>query len=294
MKKIFALGFFDGVHLGHQALLRACCDLALAQGAAPCAITFSRHPQAFFSQTPPKLINSCADRQRLLRQYGIGPIYTYPVTEAVMTTPWQAFLEELVDYGAVGFVCGKDFRFGNRGEGDAKKLEGFCRERALTFRVVDDLLLEGLRVSSTYVRELLEAGETARAARFLGHPHILTAQVVPGRGLGHTIGIPTANLVIPDDVVQPRHGVYACKAAVDGGTWLAVTNVGCRPTVGGHRVTVEPWLLDFAGDLYGKQLTLEFYRFLRPEKKFDSLEALQAAIRENARQTREFFGGERL
>ena len=289
MNKIFALGFFDGVHLGHQALLKACCDLAQQLDAQPCAITFQQHPQALFSESPPKLINTHNDRQRLLRQYGMEAIFSYPVTKAVMGMHWEAFLEQLIHAGAVGFVCGRDFRFGNRGEGNAQKLECFCREQNLAFRVVGDQMLDGLRVSSTHIRTLLETGEMARAVRFLGHPHVLTGKVVAGRKIGRTIGIPTANLAIPKDVVELRHGVYACKAAVGEQTFLAVTNVGSRPTVGGHVVTVEPWLLDFQGDLYGKTLTLAFHSFLRPERKFDSLEELKAEIQKNARQTRKFF-----
>ena len=289
MNKIFALGFFDGVHLGHQALLKACCELARQLGAQPCAITFQQHPQSLFSENPPKLINTNADRQRLLRQFGMEAIFSYPVTKAVMGMPWEAFLEELITAGAAGFVCGNDFRFGNRGEGSAQKLERFCQERNLAYRVVGDQILDGLRVSSTHIRTLLETGEMEQAVRFLGHPHVLTGEVVAGRKIGRTIGIPTANLAIPKDVVALRHGVYACKATVGEQTFLAVTNVGSRPTVGGHVVTVEPWLLDFKGDLYGKTLTLAFYSFLRPERKFDSLEELKAEIQKNACQTREFF-----
>ncbi len=289
MNKIFALGFFDGVHLGHQALMKTCCELAQQMGAQPCAITFQQHPQSLFSENPPKLINTNHDRQRLLRTFGIGPIFSYPVNREVMGMPWEAFLEELVSCDTVGFVCGRDFRFGNRGEGNAQKLEIFCNERNLVCRIVGDQILEGLRVSSTHIRGLLEAGEMEQAVRFLGHPHVLTGEVVTGRKIGRTIGIPTANLIIPEDVVQLRHGVYACKAVVEEKTFLAVTNVGNRPTVGGHRVTVEPWLLNFEGDLYGKMLTLEFYRFLRPEKKFASLEELREEIRRNAAQTLDFF-----
>ena len=289
MNKIFALGFFDGVHLGHQALLSACCELSHEIGAEACAITFQQHPQSLFTENPPKLINTYADRQRLLRQYGIGPICSYPVTKAVMTMSWDTFLEQLVGFGATGFVCGEDFHFGNRGEGNAQKLESFCKERDLACRIVGDQMLDGLRVSSTHIRKLLEAGEMAQAVRFLGHPHILTGEVVAGRQIGRTLGIPTANLITPKDVVQLRHGVYVCKTKVEGKTFPAVTNVGNRPTVGGHVVTVEPWLLDFKGDLYGKELTLEFYQFLRPERKFDSLDALKAAILENEQQTRAFF-----
>ena len=289
MNKIFALGFFDGVHLGHQALLRECCELAAGMSAQPCAITFQQHPQSLFTENPPKLINTHADRQRLLKQFGIKNVFSYPVTRAVMGMPWETFLEELVTCGAAGFVCGCDFRFGNRGEGNAEKLKEFCRERNLACSIVADQTIDGIRVSSTYIRDLLEKGEMEQAVRFLGHPHVLTGEVVTGRKIGRTIGIPTANLSGPKDVVQLRHGVYACKATVEGKTYLAVTNVGNRPTVGGHVVTVEPWLLDFKGDLYGKTLTLELYSFLRPERKFNSLEELKAEIQKNAEQTREIF-----
>ena len=290
MKKIFALGFFDGVHLGHQALLERCCQMAAAQKATACAITFLQHPQALFSEHPPKLINTTDDRINLLRQYGIGPVFRYHVTKEIMGMPWEAFLEELCQSDAVGFVCGKDFRFGNRGEGNAQKLEAYCRQRGLSCDIVDDRLREGVRISSTHIRGLLEAGCMEEAMGFLGHPHILSGEVVGGRRLGRTIGVPTANLSLPEEVVAPRHGVYACTATVEGKEYLAVTNIGSRPTVEGHHVTVEPWILDFSGDLYGKQITLAFYRFLRPEKKFDSLEQLREEIQKNAQQTREFFG----
>jgi riboflavin kinase/FMN adenylyltransferase len=127
---------------------------------------------------------------------------------------------------------------------------------------------------------------------FLGHPHILTGEVVSGRSLGRTLGTPTANLRIPEGVICPRYGVYACRALVDGKNFAAVTNIGTRPTVSGTHVTVEPWLLDFNGDLYSKELTLQFYKFLRPERKFDSLEELRAEIQKNAAQTRGFFSNE--
>lgn len=289
MKKIFALGFFDGVHLGHQALLAECCRMAREQKAKACAITFDRHPQALFTDAPPKLINTAQDRLRLLRQYGIGPIITYPVTKQTMSAEWRDFIEELLGYDAVGFVCGSDFRFGCQGAGTAQKLAEFCKERDLPCCIVHDQMLDGIRISSTHIRELLEAGETEQAVRFLGHPHILSGTVISGQQLGRTLGIPTANLHLPEEVVALRRGVYACKARIGTQEYLAVTNVGTRPTVGGGHVTVEPWLLDFEGDLYGREITLEFHEFLRPEIKFPSLDALQAEIWKNARQVRKIF-----
>ena len=289
MKKIFALGFFDGVHLGHQALLVECCRMAREQNAKACAITFRQHPQSLFVEQPPKLINEQEGRIQLMRRYGIGPVFVYPVTKEVMSMSWQDFLNELLECDAIGFVCGCDFRFGNRGEGSAEKLKAYCAERNLLCSIVEDQHLDGIRVSSTHIRNLLEAGNLEEAIRFMGHPHVLTGTVVSGRKLGRTIGVPTANLRLPEEVVQLPHGVYACKATVDGQTYLAVTNIGSRPTVGGHHVTVEPWLLDFTGDLYEKSVTLEFHHFLRPERKFDSLEELREEIQKNARQVRKIF-----
>lgn len=288
-KQIFALGFFDGVHLGHQALLAACVRLAAELDCQPAAITFDRHPQALFTPDPPALINGNADRERLLRQYGIGPIRKIPVTPEVMSTPWRDFLEELLESGAAGFVCGTDFRFGHRGAGDAEKLKIFCQERGLPCVIVEDQTLDGRRISSTHIRRLIENGDMETANRFLGHPHILSGTVVSGRHLGRTIGVPTANIQIPEGVAVPKFGVYAALAELDGVKYPAVTNIGTRPTVGGHRVTVESWILDFQGDLYGREITLQFVKFLRAERKFDSLEALRAQIQLDAAQTVQFL-----
>lgn len=289
-KTIYALGFFDGVHLGHQTLLYACRRIAERSGAGTAAITFERHPQALFQKNIPKLVNTTADRCSLLQKYGMDRILTYPVNQAVMGMPWREFLIELYRYhGAVGFVCGYDFRFGHKGEGNCERLQEFCREFGLPCEIIPEQDLEGVRISSTHIRELIEQGDMETAEKFLGHPHRLSGEVVPGRQLGRTIGVPTANLAMPEELVCPRYGVYACMAEFQGKRYPAVTNVGVRPTVEGHRVTVEPWILGYAGDLYGQRITLEFYKFLREEKKFDSLEELQQQIRKNADQTLAFF-----
>ena len=288
-KTIYALGFFDGVHIGHQALLKACRELAAAHQCNAAVLTFSSHPDSLVLGTPPELINTIEDRVQLLRQSGIENVMVVPFNRMLMTTHWARFLETLLELGAAGFVCGHDFRFGSGGLGTAKKLEAFCRKREIPCTVVTQQTMDGIRISSTHIRKLLEEGNMEAANRFLGHPHILSGTVVSGRKLGRTLGIPTANLAIPEEVVKLPFGVYACKAIAEGKEYLAVTNIGNRPTVGGHRITVEPWLLDFEGDLYGKQLTLSFYRFLRSEQKFPSLDALKEEIGKNAAETRKFF-----
>jgi len=288
-KRIFALGFFDGVHLGHQALLEQCCRLASETGCESAAITFDRHPGTLFSAAPPLLISTLPDRIRLLKAYGIRHVEVLPVTSEIMGTPWRRFLEQLLEKGAAGFVCGEDFRFGHRGQGSADLLAEFCRERQIPWVVVPQQSIGEHRISSTYIRRQIEEGDMATAVRFLGHPLTLTGTVVRGQQLGRTLGIPTANLRLPPEVAAPKYGVYACRCHIDGQTYPAVTNVGTRPTVAGEGVTVEPWILDYAGDLYGRDITLDFYRFLRREQKFATLEELKDRIHMDARQTREYL-----
>lgn len=289
MKTVFALGVFDGVHIGHQALLTACARLAQQYGQQAGVVTFSEHPDTLLLGKTPPLINTVLERQRMLLGYGIAQIKVLPFDQTLMNMSWKDFLLQLMEQGAGGFVCGDDFCFGAGGQGNARLLADFCSQRGLPYAVVCAQRLDGVEVSSTHIRKLLEAGQMAQAVRFLGHPHVLSGQVVSGRKLGRTIGIPTANLLLPEGVVVPKFGVYACMALVDGVQRPAVTNVGTRPTVGGHRVTVESWILDFDGDLYGKHLTLQFYQFLRPERKFASMEELREEILKNALETRKFF-----
>ena len=288
-KKIYALGFFDGVHLGHQKLLSQCVQLATEYNCATAAITFDRHPKSLFSEKPTVLISTIPDRELLLKRYGMEEVLVLPVTKEVMSMHWRDFMQMLLDRGAAGFVCGDDFRFGHRGEGSAETLTAFCREQGLPCIVVPEQTVEDIRISSTYIRRQIETGDMATAVTFMGHPYTLTGTVVRGQQLGRTLGIPTANLRLPAGLAVPKFGVYACCVLIDGIRYAAVTNIGTRPTVAGEGITVEPWILDYSGDLYGKEITLECYRFLRSEQKFPSLEALQEEIRRNARQTREIL-----
>lgn len=290
-KTIYALGFFDGIHLGHKALMEETCRLAAESGCRAGVVTFTSHPDALVLGAAPGLICTPKDRDDMLREaFAMETVVSLPFDREMQATPWQDFLNRLMgEYNAAGFVCGADFRFGARGEGTAALLETFCQERGLRSRVVPEQSVEGIRVSSTYIRTLVEAGDMDRAARFLGHPYRLTGTVAHGKGLGSRLGFPTANLPFPESLAVPRFGVYACKAKADSEWYAAVTNLGTRPTVSGKDITVESWLLDYEGDLYGKPLTLDFYAFLRPEKAFPDLDTLRWEIRQNANETRAFF-----
>lgn len=282
---IYALGFFDGVHAGHRALLQAVTDIAGEAGRG--VITFAAHPDTLVLNQTPKLINTPQDRVRLLKARGMERVITLPFDKKMQQTPWPDFLDDLIaNYGAAGFVCGEDFRFGAGGLGNAALLEDYCRSRNLPCRVVPEQLIGGVRVSSTLIRQALQEGDFSRARQYLGHPHLLSGQVIHGKQLGRTLGVPTANLLLPPELVCPRFGVYACTVSIDGREYPAVTNIGTRPTVNGRGITVEPWILDYQGDLYDRTLSLWFHAFLRPEERFASLEALKTQIRLDAAQTR--------
>lgn len=282
MKTIYALGYFDGVHVGHRALLSACRDMAKEENCRSGVVTFLGHPDTLLQGKNPGLINTPEDRKNLLRQYGAEQVVELPFDRVLMETPWQDFLKMLIDrYGAAGFVCGRDFRFGSGGAGTAELLQQFCREQGILCHLVEQQSLLGIRISSTHIRKLLEQGNLPQAAAFSGHVHILSGTVVPGKKLGRTIGVPTANLAYPEELLKLPYGVYACQVETDGTVYTAVTNVGTRPTVSGTGVTVESWLPDFSGDLYGRKITVSFLKYIRPEKKFGDLDSLKKQIEQD-------------
>ncbi len=296
-KTVIALGFFDGVHRGHGALLRKAAERAGELNAAPAVFTFDRSPKEFVTGNPVLLINSNDDRRDIIRRvYGIQRVIFAPFDREMMTMPWQDFITELLvkQYGAVHLVAGHDYRFGHKNEGTVERLREKCRELGLGCDIIPKVEIEGITVSSTYIRTLLEQGDVERAALFLGHPHCLSQTVRHGQRLGRTIGIPTVNLAVPAHVLTPERGVYITRAFLpDGRSCPGVTNVGTRPTVTeGDTVSVETYLLGFDGDLYGQTVRLEFYKRLRGEVKFPSLEALRQEILRNVAETEAYFAGE--
>ena len=293
-EKVIALGFFDGVHLGHAALLRRTVEEATKRGVIPAVFTFDRVPKEVVTGIPCPLINSPEDRKDLLRRlYGIQEVIMVPFDQEMMTTAWDDYITELLvgRHHAVHLVAGHDHRFGHKNAGSPELLVQKCAELGLGCDIIPKVEVGGITVSSTYIRRLVELGQIDRANRFLGHPHTLTGTVAHGRGIGSARLYPTANIQLPPHVLIPSHGVYVTRVYLpDGSSYAAVTNVGTRPTVNnGTDVTVEACLLDFEGDLYGKTLRLEFHDHLRQEVRFDSMDALRAQISADVESTRAYF-----
>ena len=293
-KRVIALGFFDGVHLGHGALLRTVSNIAKKMGVTAAVFTFDRHPTTVITGQNIPMISSVDDRIWLMRRYyGIDEVIVAPF-EAMQKMDWQDYIRKYLadELGAVHVVAGHDFHFGYMGKGNPERLKAVCEELGIGCDIIGKVEQDGITISSTYIRNLLAQGEMDRAVEFLGHPHVLTDRVSHGRRIGSsTLGFPTVNLHIHPPVIVPAHGVYATRVWFDGQYHQAVTNIGVRPTVhdSDGKVTVEGFILDFDGDLYGKELRMEFFHRLRGEERFPSMQALADEIRRNAEQTRDYF-----
>ncbi len=292
IRRVAALGFFDGVHLGHQALMKKAREQAERLNATPAAVTFDAHPDKVVRGIDVPLLESMEDRRELIARAGsIEDVMVLHFDEDFMRTPWEAFIRSVTeDLGAVHLVMGRDFCCGWKGLGTAERIAAWCVQNGVGCDIVEQVRIDGVVVSSTYIRSLVAAGRMAEAARFLGHPYELSATVVHGYQRGRRMGIPTINFPIPAGVIVPRYGVYATRAWLPDGPICAVTNVGVRPTFDGDRhVTVETNLLDFAGELYGARVRIDFLAFLRDETRFDSQDDLAAQIQRDIEAARRYF-----
>jgi riboflavin kinase / FMN adenylyltransferase len=272
-----AIGEFDGVHRGHREVIRG----------ADTVVTFEPHPRTVVApDSAPKLLTTLAIKADLIASLGVDELVVIPFDGDRMAQTAQEFIDhELIGrLGAQRVSVGENFRFGNKARGDADLLRA---QDAFETQVVEMVELDGEIISSTHIRGLVAVGDVAGAARFLGAPFQMRGTVAHGDKRGRTLGFPTANLVPDPKLVVPDHGIYACRARVDGETHIAATNVGVRPTfTTGRGLLVEAFLLDFEGDIYDHELQLDFLARLRGEKRFDSVEALVEQMDQDVVQTR--------
>ncbi len=283
-----ALGNFDGVHLGHRALLKRAASLQA--GETKSAVwTFAEPSSRLVGGI--SLLTDPEERFALFREMGIDLVFLADF-EAVRGYSPEAFVREIL-YQACHVrraVCGFNFRFGAKAAGTAETLQAQLSALGGEAEVVPPFMMGDKTVSSSEIRRLLSEGAVERAGEMLARPYALTGKVLHGKKLGSTLGFPTANQAFPPHRAVPRFGVYIVRVTVDGKTYGGVANVGLRPTVEhSTAVNAETYLLDFAGELYGKTVKTEFLHFLRPEKRFSSVEALTAAVQENIREAEAYF-----
>ena len=292
-KSCLAIGVFDGVHLGHQQIIRQTIADARQHNALSVVVTFDRHPSAIVApDRVPPLLYSPAQKLRALAALGADATLTIPFTREFSAQPGEEFIRALVARLApVQSVCvGQSFVFGRQRSGDVKLLQKLGAELGFNVHGLAAVSLDGEVVSSTRIREALRAGEFSRASQMLGREYALAGLVQRGDALGRTLGFPTANLDARGLLVPP-HGVYAAHAWVRGTRHRAAVNIGLRPTLqqAAPVLRVEAHLLDFDGDLYGEEMELTFVEKLRDEQKFSSVEALRAQIARDIQAARTKF-----
>jgi len=278
-----ALGSFDGVHRGHQAVLRKMVAAARAASVRSAVLTFFPHPKHVLQDLEGRYyINTLEDRIDLLSGQGVDLVIAHPFNEEVRNIRAADFVGQLRGDLDMRQIWGGNFAFGYQREGDISFLRRLGPEKDFTVQVVDSLVRwEGSLVSSSRIRESLSAADIKDVTGCLGRPFSLSGTVITGDKRGRTIGFPTANLAVWGELLLPANGVYAAYAWLDHKRFMAATNVGVRPTVNGRQRLVEAHLLDFSDDIYGQTIRLEFMNYIRPEKKFSGLEALKAQINDD-------------
>ena len=274
------IGCFDGVHLGHRALIAETCACARAEGLLSVVLTFAPHPSAVFTGKPVPLLLTSAEKRDIIETLGADVYIDYPFTKSFAALPPETFFRDvLVDaLQCKTLVVGADFRFGQGGAGHIELAEQLGGELGIRIVTVPDREWNGAKISSSRIRALVQAQRFADAAQCLGAPYTVGGTVMEGKHLGRAIGYPTMNLHPPADRLLPPDGVYLTRTLRKGVLYDGLTNVGISPTVGGHTQLVETHLLDFAADTYGERIHVQFIEYLRGETRFTSVGALKSQI----------------
>lgn len=273
MKTAVALGTFDGLHLGHRAVINA------AKGDFVIAVTFISPPKLTLNSSGQLM--TLEDRKEYLKELGVHKIICLDFNEVKDISP-NDFLNTLKDKYKVDLIsCGYNFRFGKNAAGDTEMLKDFCIKNGITYNIANPVMQNSEVISSSKIRELIKNGDIVSANKFLYSPYHFSSKVLSGDKRGRTIGFPTANLVLPKELIIPKCGVYKSRIFVNNKEYKAISNIGYRPTFKTESVVCETHIIDFSEDIYGETVTLYPEEFLREEKKFSSLEELKNAIKKD-------------
>ena len=290
-----ALGSFDGVHLGHQELIRRTAELAKGLGIATAVFTFSNHPRDLIpGSEKTKNILYREDKERIMEELGVEYLFDVPFTEEIMHMSPESYVRELLveKLNAKALSCGFNHRFGHRAEGNPELLKALGDELGYEAYVMEPYMVGDTLVSSTLIRGLIGKGEVSDCLKYMGRYYAISGEVVVGNRLGKSLGFPTSNLIIDEGMVSPPNGVYITYCTYNGVRYPSITNVGVKPTVGAFEKNVETHIFDFDRELYGKEIMVEFVTKMREEVKFDSLEALKTQIVKDCEAAKEYHFGQ--
>ncbi|MGI6664683.1 MAG: bifunctional riboflavin kinase/FAD synthetase [Christensenellaceae bacterium] len=289
-----AIGTFDGLHIAHQVILAQLKSAAEALGGNAIVYTFYNVPAAFFAPTKKALFTK-TEKVAAFQKTGIDYLDIHTFNATLAKTPREAFADYLVDtLGAATVVVGYDFHFGANAAGDARFLQAYLAKRRVAVEIIEEVDLDDIPISSTYIRKALRIGDVTAAARMLGRPYSMAGEVVTGRKVGRTLGFPTINMEIPEEKLAPEYGVYATEVIIAGKCYQGVTNIGLRPTVETREnVICETYLFDTEENFYGKTAEVFFLQQIRREEKFSSLQALQEQIEKDKRAAQIYFANKK-
>ncbi len=278
-----AIGKFDGLHRGHKALINL-VKKERDNGFVPAVFAFARAPKEHTDKERQKYILTAAEKRMFMEKSGIEILVEQPLNDVIIGTEPEVFIRDILikKLSVKKVICGSDFRFGHKRLGDVNFLKKYEKKYGYETIVIDKLKYGERDISSTYIREEIGKGSIGLLNELLGYPYTMLGIVKEGKKLGRTLDFPTVNIIPDDDKMLPPNGVYFTRATISGQTYDAITNIGVRPSVKDNEiVNVETHILDFDKDVYGEMLELHFFKFIRPEKKFESIEALKEAVHQD-------------
>lgn len=277
-----ALGCFDGVHIGHRAVIDEAVSAAKSLGLTSAVFTFSEPPRNFFAPGSVPVLTDKSEKCRRISALDVELLFCVDFTaEIAALSPGEFFTEVIVgQLSARHIVCGFNYTFGAKGAGNTELLSALCREHGIGLTIIDPVASGGVSVSSSLIRSHIQNGEMEMAREYLGYNYSITSTVVGGQKLARKLGFPTVNLVPPQNTILPKNGVYVSRVDFEGNVreLFGITNIGMRPTVKADAICAETHIFDFDGDLYGKELRVELLHFIRAERLFDSVEELREQV----------------
>ncbi len=288
-----ALGNFDGVHKGHQQLISKAVERAEVLGIKSAVFSFSNHPKNLIpGQKPVMNIIYQDEKAALIEELGVDYLFNIEFTEKIKNTSPVDFIEKLLvgRFNAKEIFCGFNYRFGYKAAGNTELLHREGQKMGFVCNEIEPVTIDGEVVSSTLIRALIMSGEVDECAKYLGRNYEIGGEVVVGNKLGRTIGFPTSNITIDENMVTPPNGVYITNCIYNGTKYPSITNVGVKPTVGEYKKNMETHIFNFNKELYGKHIKIEFLQMTRDEVKFDSVEELSAQIAKDCKEAKEYHG----
>ena len=284
-ESVVTIGNFDGIHKGHQVLIEKATEYAKKNNVISTVFTFNNHPVNYFKPNSIKNIITNNDKIKILKTLGVDYIINIPFDEYMTKISGYDFVKDiLIDkLGAKKIIVGHDFTFARNKEGNIDLLKELSKKNGFLLEIVNPVKIDDIRISSSYIRKLILDGKVEDARKYLGRNYKLSGEVIHSKKLGRTIGFPTANISIDENIIIPKVGIYATKVYVNGTIYYGATNVGYNPTVNGNKLSIETNILEFNDDIYGKIITIEFLERIRDEKKFNGIEELKEQLQKDTK-----------